>query len=156
MQPVYLVIGVPGAGKTWVCKQLGNKFTWIPHDRCWKHPTKKPTEEDNPEWATGAVSTHLETILEASKSSLRPVITEVPFAERTLKEQIEAKGIQVIPYFVIEGPYVCKDRYQLREKKPYPKANFTRAITIKERADEWGAPQGTSAEVLSLLRLLIL
>lgn len=135
MQPVYLVIGVPGAGKTWVCKQLDNKFSYIPHDLHFKD--------------------HVEVIEKVAKKSLKPVITEIPFAERVVKEQLEAKGIQVIPYFVIEGPYVCKDRYQLREKKPYPKANFTRATSIKERADEWGAPQGTSAEVLSMLRIVL-
>ena len=27
MQRTYLVIGVPGAGKTWVCEQLVDRFT---------------------------------------------------------------------------------------------------------------------------------
>ncbi len=31
-QKIYLVCGVPGSGKTWVCKQLTDKFQYVAHD----------------------------------------------------------------------------------------------------------------------------
>lgn len=60
----------------------------------------------------------------------------------------------VIPYFVIEMPEIIKLRYYSRERKPLPKAAFTRATTIKNRAREWNAPWGRSQEVLEMLKEL--
>lgn len=152
-QPVYLVCGVPGSGKTWVCRQLKDKFTYVPHDQCWKHPTKKPdASKDNPEWAPGAVSTHVECVVKAVKEGLKPVITESPFNERAVKEELEAKGVTVRPYFVIEAPETARKRYEKRESKKYPKHFYSRAKSIETRAKEWSVPSGTSEEVLEMLK----
>lgn len=152
-QPVYLVCGVPGSGKTWVCRQLKDKFTYVPHDQCWTHPTKTPDhDKENPEWAPGAKSTHVEEVVKAVRSSLRPIITESPFNERMLKEDLEKKGVKVIPYFVIEEPETSRKRYEKREGKIYPKHFYSRAKSIGTRAKEWDAPHGTSDEVLEMLR----
>lgn len=132
MAPVFLICGVSGAGKTWVCKQLTDKFHYIPHDDHFKD--------------------HLEVILKASKSQSKPILTEVPFAERLLKEKLEVEGVDVVPYFVIESPWIVKKRYEEREKKRLPLAAWTRASTIKKRADEWAAVSGTSTEILIKLK----
>lgn len=134
MQPIYVVCGVSGSGKSWVCTQLKEKFHYIPHDEHYEN--------------------HAIVASMASKVASRPVITECPFAERVLREELEDRGHKVIPIFVIEDPYVVKRRYQSREGKPLPKAAFTRASTITKRAEEWKAPSGTSTQILKYLQEL--
>lgn len=152
---VYLIAGVSGSGKSWVCRQLTDKFNYIAHDRCWRHPFKTPEQNAlDPKWEDGAESIHLEVILKtlAEGSDHRPILTECPFAERKLKEDLERHHVKVIPYFVIEHPGIVRRRYYEREGKFPQQAVLTRAQTIKERAREWKAPFGTSDEVLSMLR----
>ena len=80
------------------------------------------------------------------------VLTDCPFGERETKLQFTDMGLTVKPYFVIEEPDVVAARYEKREGKPASQATLTRATTIKKRADEWNAPQGTAAEVLAMLK----
>ncbi len=127
---VYLLCGVSGAGKTWVCKQLLDKFDYVPHDENFKDPMK-PYEKN-----------------EFSKD----IITECPFAERVMKLQLEKLGFPVVPVFVIEPPHVIRERYKTREGKEPHKAAMTRASSIKNRALEWDAFHGDSAQVLKHLQ----
>lgn len=131
MRKVYLLCGVSGAGKTWVCKQLKDKFHYIPHDEHYKDFTK--------------------ATLNAALSADKDIITECPFGERLVRQELEKYNIKVIPYFVIEPPEVVEKRYFERENKPVQKAALTRATTIVNRADEWKAPRGKSDEVLKML-----
>lgn len=128
---LYLLCGVPGSGKTWVCRQLEDAFNWVPHDD------------------------HLDDLIPALVSALRqsdkPLITECPFAERHLREKLEYHGFDVRPVFIVEDPETVRRRYFERERKPIGKASLTRAATILNRAKEWDAPYGTSAEVLKYL-----
>lgn len=132
MQPCYLICGVSGCGKTWVCKQLKDKFTYIPHDEHYND--------------------FVPVIVRACLSSEKPVITECPFAERITKSSLEIHGVEVIPYFVIEPTQKIMKRYYEREGKMPPQAAVTRASTIINRAIEWQAEFGTSDEVLEKLR----
>ncbi len=131
MDTVYLICGVSGSGKSWVCRQLAEKFFYIPHDN----------------YKDTLVTTcrHLKTDL--------PLITECPFGERLLREDFERHGFKVHPYFVIEAPELCAKRYQEREGKLIQASAYTRASTIIQRAIEWDAPYGTSSEVLIMLKL---
>lgn len=150
---VYLIIGVSGSGKSWVSRQLKEKFLYLPHDRCWEHYSAKPDEGDDPKWGPpGCKSTHLSQILSKAKDSDKPLITEVPFGERQLKEDLEGRGIKVVPIFIIEDPEIVARRYQNREGKPLPKNVYTRASTIIDRAKEWNAFFGTSSQVLEHLK----
>lgn len=132
MMPVYLVCGVSGSGKSWACRQLTDKYHYIEHDKHFKD--------------------HLKVVFHAARTADKPVITEVPFAERILKEKLESHQVKVIPVFVVEAPEVVAKRYSSREKKPLPKNAYTRATTIVDRAKEWNAFQGTSQEVLDYLK----
>lgn len=129
---VYLLAGVPGSGKSSVCEQLRDKFFYVSHDKCGDFLSK--------------------VILDISKSQKKPILTDCPFAERKLKDELEAQGLDVIPVFIVEDPNVIARRYELREKKPASKATLTRASSILERAREWNAFHGTSDEVLNHLR----
>lgn len=152
-QPIYLVCGVSGSGKSWACRQVADEFNYIPHDRCWSHPTAKPTDDLDPKWGPpGSVSTHLYNLIVASRSSDKPVLTECPFNERNLREQLEANELEVIPIFVIEDPHIIAERYQSREGKPIPKSAFSRAFSIGGRARDWGCFYGTSKQVADHLK----
>lgn len=155
MQDVYLIVGVSGSGKSWVARQLADKFNYVPHDRCWTHPHAKPAEGLDPKWGPpGCKSTHFESLLAAAKESALPVLSEVPFAERKLREDLEKEHVHVVPVFVIEPPEVIAKRYRQREGKDLAKPALSRAISIVDRAKEWNSFFGTSDEVLKHLKEL--
>lgn len=132
MKPtVYLICGVPGSGKTWVAKQLRDQFTYVPYDDHRK---------------AGIVSA-----LKA-KRGLSPLVTECPFGESELKAELEKAGFDVRPYFITEDTETIQARYEDREGKPLDQRAVTRSKTIGARAREWGAPSGTSAQVLKMLQ----
>lgn len=128
---VFLICGVSGSGKSWVCRQLSNKFNYIPHDEHFNDDLAKVLSE---------------------KDNGKPFITECPFGERVLKSQLEWAGFKVRPYFVYEKPFTVYKRFIEREGKEPSKAVMTRAATIKKRIDEWKAPHGSSEELLKMLK----
>lgn len=132
MQPIYLVCGVPGSGKTWVCSQLSSKYNWVPHDENMSRITFTLWNE-------------------AQKD--KPVITEVPFAERKLRDDLQKLDLKVRPYFIVEPVEVVRQRYMQREGMPLSKAFATRCSSIIMRAIEWKAPYGTSSQILTMLSL---
>jgi hypothetical protein len=134
MVPVYLICGVPGSGKSWVCEQLRDKFEYVEHDL--------------------TVSNHPERIIKAASLSLMPVLADCPFAERELRDILVTAGIEIIPLFIVENPDVVAARYLSRSGKTIRKEHLTRASSIGQRALEWQAPYGTSEQILGLLRAL--
>jgi shikimate kinase len=132
MQPVYLICGVSGSGKSWVCRQLQDQYAYLAHDLHY---------EDH------VAATHT-----LAKHAIRPVLTECPFGERVTREQLEVLGVKVIPVFVIEPVHIVRKRFEEREKRELPKNVATRAMTIIDRAREWGAFYGSSDDVLTHLR----
>lgn len=136
IQPVYLVIGCPGSGKSWVCDKLKSQFHYVHHDLYID--------------MTGPV--YVSEIIKAAVSSDKPVLAEAPFSVSKTKDPIEAMGIKVIPVFIHEDPDVISDRYQAREKKPIPRGHLTRQKTYEQRAKLWGSFSGTSSEVLEHLK----
>lgn len=128
---VYLVCGVPGSGKTWVCKQLYRLYTYVPHD----------------EHIDGNLTLAL---VYEGRVARKPLLTECPFGERVLKNKLEAHGFTVIPVFIVEDVRTVKDRYRTRGRE-LPKSSATRAASIGQRADEWGSMKGTSEEVVNHL-----
>ncbi len=131
---IYLICGVSGSGKSWVCKQLTHKFAYLPHDEHYKD--------------------FGQAIAKLARASNKPVITECPFGERPIKDDLERRGLKVIPIFVIEAPDIVRKRFIEREKRQPQQAALTRATTILRRAKDWNAPHGTSNQILQYLRAL--
>lgn len=129
---VYLICGVSGAGKTWVCERVKDKFIYVPHDLHY--------------------DSICSALAEAAFDFSGPLITECPFAERIQKEKMEAVGFKVTPIFVIENPNLVASRYFARENRPIQKSAYVRASSILKRAQEWQAFYGTSEEVLQYLK----
>jgi hypothetical protein len=131
---VYLVVGCPGSGKSWVSDQLQNQYKLVPHDL---YPADKG---------------YVEAIKAAAARATKPVLAEVPFSLARLKAPLEAAGLAVHPVFIQEDPDVIAERYRNREGKPIPGGHLTRQDTYRERAEASGAFQGTSDEVLRYLK----
>jgi hypothetical protein len=135
MQKVYIVCGVPGSGKTWVCDKVKDKFTYVPNDDY-------------------IGRSYVSALVKASKSSNKPVLGDCPFGERPLKEELEQLGIKVVPLFLTEKGSVIKQRYEARDGKPIPQAHLTRAMGLEARAIEWGAKYGTATALVDLLKAI--
>lgn len=135
MKNVYLICGVPGSGKTWVARQLEDKFNYIPNDDF-------------------IGKDYIQELFRAARNSDKPVLADCPFGERLVRDELERRGTPVVPVFIVENAQLIKKRYEARDKKPIPSAHITRAINLSKRAEEWRAFYGTSQEVLEHLRAL--
>lgn len=135
---IYMVVGVPGSGKSWVCEQMQDKFTYVHHDGYIGH-IKQPEK-------------YVEAIVEKAAKSSKPMLTEAPFSVSKLKEPLEAQGFKVETVFIIEDDDVVATRYQQREGKEIPLGHITRMKTYKARAEESGSFYGGSEDVLKYLK----
>lgn len=133
MQPVYLICGVPGSGKTWVCSQLTEKYTYVAND-------------------DHIGGDHLKEIYRAARSSEKPILADCPFGERLIRDNLINRGLDVTPVFIVEDPQVIKRRYEKRDGVPIPTNHISRAMNIGARADQWRSKKGTSEEILEYLR----
>lgn len=136
LQPVYLVVGCPGSGKSWVCDQLKDLFTYVHHDL-------------HIGMAGEIYTFHLNR---AANRSPRPILAEAPFSISAMKGPLESVGIRVIPVFIQEDPDVIKRRHRKREGRSIPVGHLTRQKTYALRAKQWKAFIGTSEEVLEHLK----
>jgi hypothetical protein len=137
MNQVYMVVGCPGAGKSWVCNQLTRQYEYVPHD----------TYKDS--------NAYIAAIVRQSKIATKPLLIETPFSISQLKEPLEKHDYRVTPVFIIEDPKTVRDRYRARESKPIPEGHLTRQIIYEARAIEWNAYRGTSAAVLAFLQAAV-
>ncbi len=134
IQTIYLVVGTPGSGKSWVCEQLKDKFEYISHD---SYPK---------------LANYLALAESFAENGDKPVLIETPFSVSQIIGPLENKGFDVIPVFIIEDEETTSNRYESRENKPIPQGHLTRIQTYRERAHELQAFSGTSEEVLKYLQ----
>jgi Fe-S cluster assembly ATPase SufC len=137
MAQIYLLVGVPGSGKSWVCEKLTDKFEYVHHDGYIY--LKQP----------GA---YVKAILDIAPKATKPLLCEAPFSVSETQEPLQLAGHKVTPVFIVEQPQVVAERYMKREKKPIPKGHLTRMQTYLRRAIEHGHFFGGSQAVLEYLR----
>lgn len=133
---VYLVCGIPGSGKSWVCDQLKDKFKYVAHDN-------NITKTQNGDY--------VKAIIKASDTNNK-LLAEAPFSISEIKEPLEKVGLTVVPVFIIETLETHTKRYESRDSKPIPKGHLTRLETFKKRAKEWGCYSGIFQQVLDHLK----
>lgn len=129
MNKVYLLVGVPGSGKSWVAAQLRDKFYHAPHDSY--------IGEDYPAM--------LEDL--ASLAISKPILAETPFSVSKFTEVLS--NLETI--YIIEPYSTVLSRYRAREGKEPAKGDATRQETYKQRAKASGSFVGSSQEVLEYL-----
>jgi len=134
---IYMLVAVPGTGKTWVTDQIKHNFTFIHHDGYIGHINQPET--------------YVKAIKEAAKDSDKPLLIEAPFSISQIMGPLEAAGYEVKPVFIVEKPEVIAERYKQRENRTIPKGHLTRLNTYIQRADAMGAFKGTTKEVLEYL-----
>lgn len=135
-QKAYMVIGVPGSGKTWVTNQVKDNFCFVHHDA----------------YIGMQGDTYVKEIIKASKTAHKPLLIEAPFSINKIKEPLEKAGIKVEPVFILEHELTLRSRYMQREGKPIPQQHITRLETYRKRAKEMNAFSGTSNQVLEYLK----
>jgi hypothetical protein len=128
-----MLVGIPGAGKTWATSQVKDDFTFVRND---------DHIGDN----------YVEAILKAAENSLKPLLIEAPFSMKQIQDPLEYAGYRVIPVFIIEKPEVIAARYYQREGREIPKGHLTRMKTYAERAKACRGFAGTSQQVLEHLK----
>lgn len=135
MKSVYLLVGSPGSGKTWVMGQLKSQFEIVEHDDFKTTP-----------------QAYAKILTERAHESSKPILGNTPFGLSEIILVLATSGIKCTPVFILEPPHVLATRYMARERKQIPQGHLTRQNTYKERAEELGAFSGTSDEVLSHLK----
>lgn len=136
---VYLVVAVPGSGKSWVCDQIKHLYTYVHHDGYIGHINQPQA--------------YVSAIMEAAEHATKPILAEAPFSISQIKDPLEMSGFTVIPVFIIEEPHIIIDRYRHREgDKAFPGQHLARLKTYKKRCADWGSFGGTSQAVLEHLR----
>lgn len=131
---VYLLVGSPGSGKTWVMSHLKSQFEIVEHDDFKTTPTA-----------------YAKILTEHAHKSSKPILGNTPFGLSEITSSLAQSGIKCTPVFIIEPPHVISTRYMSRERRPIPPGHLTRQNTYKERAKELDAFSGTSSEVLGHL-----
>lgn len=136
---IYMIVGVPGSGKTWALDQLGDKFDVLRHDDFIinKHP-----------------DAYVSAIINLSKISKKSIVIEAPFSMSETIEPLERAGLKVTPIFIIEDTDTLEQRYYSREGRRLPKGHLTRQETYYNRARNGRHFYGTSEEVLKHLKEL--
>lgn len=130
MLPIYMVIG---SGKSWVCEQLTELFHYVRHD-------------------SSIGGDYLAEIKRQAKLATKPLLIETPFSVSQIKDPLEEAGFRIVPVFIQEHPDVIRQRYREREFKNIPEGHLARQATYAQRACNWDAFEGTSAQVLAYLR----
>lgn len=133
MRPITLLVGVPGAGKSWVANQVKDDYHYVPND---EHIGKD----------------YVGALLKASESDGPTVLGECPFSVSAVLDPLKAKGRQVKTVFIVEHEKVLTDRYRSRSGKQIPSGHLTRNKTYLDRAHQSGSFFGTSGQVLQHLK----
>jgi hypothetical protein len=133
VKTVYLLIGVPGSGKSWVADKVKSRCTYIANDDYIGkdyigNVCRKISEEEG------------------------PFLVEATFSISRIKEPLENAGHKVIPIFIIEHPQTLTNRWDERGTTQGARGgHLTRQETYKFRANAWNAFSGNSSEVLNYI-----
>lgn len=131
-----LIVGCPGAGKTWVADRLKDRYELVHHDL----------------YAGMTGDRYVKAIKAAAASTTRPILAEAPFSVSETRRPLERAGLDVRLVCIQEDPRVIARRYQSREGRPIPQGHLTRQNTYREMTEKAGGFIGTSRQVLDHLK----
>lgn len=132
---IFMVVGCPCSGKSWVCDQLREQFHYVRHDDF-----------------IGA--NYVSEIVRQYAVATKPLLIETPFSMSQIIEPLERHALRVTCVFILEQLDTLRRRYREREGKDIPAGHLVRQATYARRAIEGRAFYGTSSEVLAHLKTL--
>ena len=135
---VDLIVGCPGAGKSWVAERLKDSHQLVHHDAMTGMKGQR----------------YVKAIKAAAARATKPILAEAPFSVSQIRRPLEAAGYEVRTATIQEKRDVIANRYQSREGKPIPQGHLTRQDTYREMAERSGGFVGTNRQVLSHLKKL--
>jgi hypothetical protein len=139
MSTIYMVVGVPGSGKSWVCARLTGVARLLHHDL----------------WSGMEGDRYAAEILREAGTPGLPVLCEAPFSVSKTRDRLLAAGHGVVTAYIIEDEDTLVDRYMNREGRLPPVSSWARQRTYLARALEEQAFYGSSAEVWAYLITLL-
>lgn len=134
---IYMLVGVPGSGKTWVADQVKSELDYLPHDDFPNHKV------------------YVSAIKQLATNNPKSVLIETPFSVSDIFTPLTESLFRITPLFIIESLETTTQRYEKREGKAIPPGHLTRINTYLDRAYELDAFVGTSEQVLVHLNRLI-
>ena len=135
---VDLIVGCPGAGKSWVTERLKDRYELVHHDA----------------YAGMTGQRYVNAIKSTAASANKPILAEAPFSVSQIRRPLEKAGYDVRTVTIQEDRDVIAKRYQSREGRPIPQGHLTRQETYREMAEKAGEFVGTNKQVLSHLKRL--
>ena len=136
---IYMLIGCPGIGKTWIVKQVEHDFVVVPHDARIHSRT----------YERGYVDDILQAI---ARKPTKPLLIEVPFSISKILGPLRWRGFDVEPLFIQEQFNVIADRYFKREGRLIPLGHLKRQETYLARAVAEKAKYGSAEAILRYLK----
>ena len=124
-----MVCGASGSGKSWICKQLVDKFNYISFD---ENPKKH----------------HIDLIKSAGLD--KPILYDPPIKISTFIKR-HSHEFNIIPIFIIEEEGVVKERVVGRGGT-WTEHLAKRCNVMRQRNKKYGVFAGTSQEVLEYLQ----
>jgi predicted ABC-type ATPase len=95
---VYLMVGVPGSGKTWVTSQLKGNLVLCHHDQFAFGHANQP-------------EVYVDAIKDAAEKSDKPILAEAPFSISAIEGPLKDAGFTVRKVFIVEEPDItCAER----------------------------------------------
>ena len=133
---VDLLIGCPGAGKTWVTDRLKDSYELVHHDL---HSGMSGER-------------YVDAIKQRAAAGAKRILAEAPFSVSQIRRPLEAAGYDVRLACIQEDRNVIAKRYQSREGRPIPQGHLTRQNTYREMTEKAGGFVGTNKQVLTHLK----
>ena len=132
-QDVYLLIGAPCSGKTWITDQVSpDEYNFVAHDTC-------------------PLDFYGKSIDKAARLGSLPVLAEAPFRAHALVRELVGYGIEVHEIYVLVKDTVLEDRYFFRSR------SHAHPLILKGNKAIWeefgeGEFAGDSTQVLEYLK----
>lgn len=132
----YLLVGVPGSGKSWIASQLKNSFTYVAND-----------DHLSGDYVSAILST---------PSEGKPLLIEAPFSVSQVAEPLTLAGLDVVPVYLVESESVLLSRWADRGTQQNTiKVHLARQATYTSRALQNKSFIGNSSQVLEHLKAVV-
>jgi len=137
MQPVFLLCGPPGCGKTWISEQIQDRFNFVVHD---EHP----------------IDVYPSALLNASRVSELPILGNAPFRCGVVIQYLRIRKVDCKAIYIVEPYDVVAQRFIKREGREKFSSWHQKNIRHQNKRAETQADfKGTADEVLEYMKEVV-